>query len=167
MKKYKKILLILFALLMVSIQIGCGNNQEAIQKKTIAEFLENKSVLYEKKKEIDRSLYNNKLGMDDLLRDLKKLLTEQAYERLLANRYFTNEIIMESDIVKLKVKDLDYYKKSDDGEKIIFKVNYTEVLYLEDQSKEKKSLENEFSLEKIEDQWLISYIHPFKYDFNP
>ena len=59
MKKYKKILLILFALLMVSIQIGCGNNQEAIQKKTIAEFLENKSVLYEKKKEIDRSLYNN------------------------------------------------------------------------------------------------------------
>ncbi len=166
MKKCNKIMLIIFAVLMVFIPFGCGNNQDAIAKKTIAEFLENKSVLYEMKEEIAKSLYNTQIGMDDLLWDLKKLLTEQAYDRLLANRYFTNEDILEGDFVKLQVKDRDYYKTFDDGEKIIFKVNYTEVLYLEDESKEERPVESEISLEKSDDQWLISYIHPFKYDFN-
>lgn len=57
-----------------------------------------------------------------------------------------------------KIKNLEFYKTAEKDNKITFNVKYTEELYIDKTLKEEKKLENEITLEKAENEWLISNI---------
>ena len=176
MKLNKTILFSIILVLILTLVSACTNNNDSLAKENIEEFLNRKSDLYDKRNEI---IYSMTLPLnpeeeeiederpkveifDDAFKDLKELLTEDEYKRLMANMYLIDlefiDIEENYNYDKSEIEDIDYEKISDDEEKMVYKVKYTEKLYSKDELKEERQIENEFTLEKIDDDWLISYI---------
>lgn len=160
MKINKRILFSVVLVLIISLTFGCSNNGSSVPKENIEEFLNKKSELYEEQKALVDSFYEQykEVKLDEILKDIKKLLTEKEYERLISKRYIIDEDLIKENYDKSEIKDIEYEKVSENEEKVIYAVKYTEKLYSKKELKLEKIHENEFTLEKIDNNWLISYI---------
>lgn len=178
MKVNKKIWFFMTLALISILGFGCSKDSSSIQKENIDKFLKEEAGLYERQEEIvgafetsdtmsleekDDDLQaenpqNKKL--EEILKDVKDLLTEKEYERLMANRYLIGNDLLEGNYDKSEIKDIDYDLVSEDKEKVVYLVQYTEELYFENDLNEEKSYIDEFTLEKIDKKWLISRIEP-------
>lgn len=181
MKSNKKVLFTMILVLIISVVFGCSDDSSLVPKNNIDTFLDKKSELYDKREDIINafesdtkelevlppegkeaddgyimSVHGENLG--EVLKDIRELLTEDEYERLLYNRYLIDQEMLEDKYDKSEVKDIEYEKVSEDEERIVYSVKYTENLYFEGELKEEKKIENEFTLEKVDDKWLISRI---------
>lgn len=167
--------------LIISVVFACSSDSSSVPKNNINTFLDEKSELYDKREDIIKafesdtkkleilppegketddgyimSVHGEKLGQ--VLKDIRELLTEDEYERLMYNRYLIDKEMLEDICDKSEVKDIEYEKVSEDEERIVYYVKYTENLYFKDKLKEEKKIENEFTLEKADNKWLISRI---------
>ncbi len=122
----------------------------------MVDFLYHKVDLYDKKDEILGKDYFNEV--DEILRDIKALLTEKEYNRLLKNRYLVDEDLVSENYDSSEIKNIEYEIVSEDENKVEYKVRYTESLYFKDELKKEKEITENFYLERIEDKWLIYYI---------
>lgn len=156
----KRILFSVVLVLIISLTFGYSNNGSSVPKENIEEFLNKKSELYEEQKALVDSFYEQykEVKVDEILKDIKKLLTEKEYERLISKRYIIDEDLIKENYDKSEIKDIEYEKVSENEEKVIYAVKYTEKLYCKKELKLEKIHENEFTLEKIDNNWLISYI---------
>ena len=156
----KRILFSVVLVLIISLTFGYSNNGSSVPKENIEEFLNKKSELYEEQKALGDSFYEQykEVKLDEILKDIKKLLTEKEYERLISKRYIIDEDLIKENYDKSEIKDIEYEKVSENEEKVIYAVKYTEKLYCKKELKLEKIHENEFTLEKIDNNWLISYI---------
>ena len=120
---------------------------------TIVDFLYGKVDLYDKKDEILGKDYFNEV--DEILRDIKVLLTDKEYQRLLKNRYLVDEDLVNKSYDSAGIENIEYEKVSEDNNKVEYKVIYTEKLYFKNVLKQEKQVTENFYLEKIEEKWLI------------
>lgn len=173
MKGNKKFIFSIVLSLIVLLGFGCRGDENLIPEKNIDDFLNEKSDLYIKKEEIvsvfenadtleieesDKGAIESEEGLNKLLKEVKALLTEKEYERLIANRYLVDADLLGEKYDRSEIKDVKYEKLSESEEKIVYKVKYTENLYFENELKEEKNRTNEFTLEKIDNKWFISHI---------
>ena len=156
MKRKNKVLFAMVLVLIVALSFGCSSKNSFGPEKTIEEFLNNEAKLYDKKDEILSENYLNEV--DEILNEVKVLLTEKEYERLLANRYLVDHDIVNESYDKAEVKKIEYEMVSSDTTEAIYKVKYTKNLYFEDKLKEEENHIIQFYLEKTDDKWLISRI---------
>ena len=124
---------------------------------TMVDFIYHKADLYDKKDEILGKDYFNEV--DVILRDIKALLTEKEYNRLLKNRYLVDEDLVSENYDSSEIKNIEYEIVSEDENKVEYIVKYTESLYFKDKLKKEKLVTEKFYLEKIEDKWLIYNIN--------
>lgn len=153
--------------------VGCSNDSNSVSKKNIEKFLNNKSKLYEEQEAIVDNLYSlDKIENEDMtnlqtgnsalheiLKDIKDLLTEEEYKRIVSNRYLIDEDLAHKNYDKSEIKAIRYKQILKDEKKIIYSVEYTERLYSTGQLKLEKESHSEFTLERINNDWLISYIN--------
>ncbi len=175
MRVNKKVIFSIALSLIALLGSGCSGDKNSNPEKNIDEFLNGKSDLYVKKEEIvsvfesagtleieekesDQGTIESEEGLNELLKELKALLTEREYERLIANRYLIDADLLGGKYDSSEIKDIEYEKLSENEEEIVYKVKYTENLYFENELKEEKSRTNEFTLEKTDNKWLISHI---------
>ena len=125
-------------------------------EKTIDEFLHKKAELYDKKDEILGENYFNEV--DEILKEVKVLLTEKEYERLLANRYIVDHDLVNEVYDRSEIKNIEYEKISEDKTSAKYVVRYNENLYFENELKQEKENTEKFYLEKIDDRWAITFI---------
>ena len=172
MKRNTTILFSMILVFLVTLTMGCSNDSDSVSKKNIEKFLNNKSKLYEEQE----AIVNNPYSLDtienedmtnlqtensvlhEILNDIKDLLTEKEYSRIVANRYLIDEDLMHKNYDKSEIKAIKYKPISKDEEKIIYSVEYTERLYSTGQLKLEKESHSEFTLKKINNDWLIAYI---------
>lgn len=129
---------------------GCMDSS-SVQKKNIEEFLNRKSELYDKKDELISILSTSELeNLFEPLNEVKLLLTEKEFERLISNRYLIDDELINGNYDESKIESIEYEKVSEEREKITYIVKYIENLYSENQLKDKKQRENEVILEKID-----------------
>ncbi len=156
MKRKNKVLFVIVLVLIISLSFGCNSNNNFGPEKTIEEFLNKEAELYDKKDEILGENYLNEV--DEILKEVKVLLTEKEYERLLANRFLVDHDLVNEIYDKAEVKKIEYEMVSEDMTEALYKVNYTKNLYFEDELKEEENHTKQFYLEKKDDKWLISRI---------
>lgn len=172
----KKNIIILFSMILVffvALTIGYSNDSNSVSKKNIEKFLKNKSKLYKKQEAIVNNLYSldnienedmtdlqtENLALHEILKDIKDLLTEKEYERIVSNRYLIDEDLIHKNYDKSEIKAIKYKEILKDKEKIIYSVYYTERLYSTGQLKLEKERYSEFTLKRINNDWLISHIN--------
>lgn len=175
MRVNKKVILSIALSLIALLGSGCSGDKNSNPEKNIDEFLNGKSDLYAKKEEIisvfenadtleveekenDKVAIESEKGINELLKEVKALLTEREYERLIANRYLIDADLLGGKYDRSEIKDVKYEILSESEDEVIYKVKYSENLYFENELKEEKNQTNEFALEKIDNEWLISHI---------
>ena len=172
MKRNTTILFSMILVFLVTLTMGCSNDSDSVSKKNIEKFLNNKSKLYEEQEAIVKNPYSldtienedmtnlqtENSALHEILNDIKDLLTEKEYSRIVANRYLIDEDLMHKNYDKSEIKAIRYKQISKDEKKIIYSVEYTERLYSAGQLKLEKESHSEFTLKKIKNDWLISYI---------
>lgn len=173
MKKNTTILFSIILVFFVALTIGYSNDSSSVSKKNIEKFLKNKSKLYKEQEAIVNNLYildnienedmtdlqTGNLALHEILKDIKDLLTEEEYKRIVSNRYLVDEDLIHKNYDKSEIKAIKYKEKLKDKEKIIYYVYYTERLYSAGQLKLEKERYGEFTLKRINNDWLISYIN--------
>ncbi len=181
MKKYIKVFLSISLTLLLVLLLACSNDNSSIAKKNIEEFLNNKSALYDKKDKLisildgapiipleleDGKDYRPDIqwekSINETFKDVKILLSEKAYDKLSRNRYFLDtdliDALREDKYDKSEIGDIEYEKLSESDEEIVYSVKYIEKLYLEGKIKKEENHMGKFTLEKIDNKWLISRI---------
>ena len=172
MKTNTTIVFSMILVLFVTLTIGCSNHSNSVSKKNIEKFLNNKSKLYEEQEAIVNNPYSLEIienedmtnlqtensALHEILNDIKDVLTEKEYNRLVANRYLIDEDLIHKNYDKSEIKAISYKPISKDEKKIIYSVEYTERLYSAGQLKLEKEIHSEFTLKKTNNDWLISYI---------
>lgn len=156
MKKSKKVIFAVVLVLIVALSFGCSSDSSFGPEETIEEFLNKEAELYDKKDEILGENYLNEV--DEILKEVKVLLTEKEYERLLANRYLVDQDLVNESYNRAEVEKIEYEMVSEDKTEALYTVKYTKNLYFEDELKEEKDHTIQFLLEKIDNKWLISRI---------
>lgn len=173
MKKNTIILFSMILIFFVALTIGYSNNSNSVCKKNIEKFLKNKSKLYKEQEAIVNNLYSldnienedmtdlqtGNSALHEILKDIKDLLTEKEYKRIVSNRYLIDEDLIRKNYDKSEIKAIRYKQILKDEEKVIYSVEYTERLYSAGQLKLEKERYSEFTLKRINNDWLISHIN--------
>lgn len=172
MKFNKKIILILASILILGIGAIYINFNSSSSEKIIEQFLKEKSNLYKEKQEIihvfdaaidSRDIESVEESLDPILKDIRSLLTEKEFERLIANSYLIDDNLLKENYTGAKIENIKYEKISENEERTIYQVKYTEKLYYKDELKLEQDHKDEFTLQDDKGKWIISHI---EYDFN-
>lgn len=177
MKFNKKIISILVLILALVIGLMYINSNSSSPEKTIETFLQEKSNLYEEKEEIidaikiagdmmaifepttkNQNIESSDENLNEILKDIRILLTEREFERLTANRYLLNDNLLIENYTRSDIENIEYEKISEYKERAIYEVKYTEKLYYENEFKLEENHKYKFTLQKIGSQWIISHI---------
>lgn len=176
MKRNKKVLFFMFLILMITLIFGCNDEESSVPKEIIEKFLNEKSNLYKKQDEIMEIITisleydeNDTLDVeskeerfDENLKDVKVLLNQEEYDRLLISGYLIDENFLkrsyEEGYDKSEIKDIEFEKLPEEEGKIVYSVEYTEILYFENEVKKEMKNVDKFTLEKIDSNWLIIHI---------
>ena len=99
---------------------GCMDSS-SVQKKNIEEFLNRKSELYDKKDELISILSTSELeNLFEPLNEVKLLLTEKEFERLISNRYLIDDELINGNYDESKIESIEYEKVSEERKKITY-----------------------------------------------
>lgn len=117
MKRNKKVLLPVILVLTAVLSFGCTNYSSSAPGKVINEFLNKKADLYDNKDEIVSVLIEEE-KINEELKDIRMLLTEKEYERLMANRYIVDNNLVNESYDKAEIKKIKYEEVSKDTKKL-------------------------------------------------
>ncbi len=132
--------------------------------KIVDDFIKKRANLNDKKEEIMNLLENLDDPMlqeklNEIANDIRILLTEQEYNRLIANRYIFSENLINELYDDVQISDITYEQISVENERVSYKAIYKEIFYLDNEIKQEKDHSVKFVLDKIDGQWLISNIN--------
>lgn len=166
------ILFILIIIILTSVLYYIFNNRRNDYWHTVESFFEEKSSLYEKQEEIrdiledpdslseDNGIYTiEDEKLSQVLGNIKSLLSEDAFNKILASRYLIDSNLMSGSYDKGKIDIISYDKITENDTSARYRIDYTERLYYKNKIKEEKSSTIEILLDFIEGRWIITNIY--------
>lgn len=158
-----KILKILGLTVLLAMSVSCGSSRE---ETFLTDFLQKKSELSKYQDQItylgdgiclDSHEEKGREEFEKLLLEIKNMLTERTFQRLIANRELVGEEFIRKEANDLKIEHLSVQKLSDEN---VFLVQYSENIYMDGIRIKEEKKKEEYTLEIDGKDYKISDIVP-------